>query len=82
MGATRMGDFKHKEAERLSRQQAAERLIDIAYALTAGGPLELSAAGRRVTVPVPNELQLERELKSKGDQVELGLELSWSSPED
>ena len=81
MGATRMGDFKHKEAERLSRQQVAERLIDIAYALTAGGPLELSAAGRRVTVPVPNELQLERELKSKGDQVELELGLSWSSQE-
>jgi amphi-Trp domain-containing protein len=77
-----MSDFKHKEAERLSRQQAAERLIDIAYALTAGGPLELSAAGRRVTVPVPNELQLQRELKSKGDQVELELELSWSSSED
>ena len=47
-----MSDFKHKEEERLSRQQAAERLIDIAYALTAGRPLELSAAGRRVTVPV------------------------------
>jgi amphi-Trp domain-containing protein len=77
-----MSDFNHKEAERLSRQQAAERLVDIAYALTAGGPLELSAAGRRVTVPVPNELQLERELKSKGDQVELELGLSWSRPED
>jgi amphi-Trp domain-containing protein len=77
-----MSDFNHKEAERLSRQQAAERLVDIAYALTAGGPLELSAAGQRVTVPVPNELQLERELKSKGDQVELELGLSWSRPED
>jgi amphi-Trp domain-containing protein len=76
-----MGDFKHKEAERVSRQQAAERLIDIAYALTGGGPLELTAAGRRVTVPVANELLLERELKSKGDHVELDLELSWSSPD-
>jgi amphi-Trp domain-containing protein len=74
-----MGDFKHKEEEQLSRQQVAERLIDIAYALTAGGPLELGAAGRRVTVPVPNQLRLERELKSKGDQIELELELSWSS---
>ena len=82
MGATRVRDFKHKEAERLSRQQVAERLIDIAYALTAGGPLELSAAGRRVSVPVPNELHLERELTSTGDQVELQLELSWSAPED
>jgi amphi-Trp domain-containing protein len=82
MSATRTGDFKHKEAERVSRQEAAERLIDIAYALTGGGPLELSAAGRRATVPVPNELLLERELKSKGDQVGLDLKLSWSVSED
>jgi amphi-Trp domain-containing protein len=76
-----MSDFKHKEEEQLSRQQAAERLIDIAYALTAGGPLELTAAGRRVAVPVANELHLERELKAKGERVALGLELSWSAGE-
>ena len=63
--------------ERLSRQQAAERLIDIAYALTAGGPLELSSAGRRITVPVEKELRLEQRLRSNGDRVELELELSW-----
>jgi hypothetical protein len=55
-----MNEFKHEEEERLSRQQTAERLIDIAYALTAGGPLEFSAAGRRITVPVANELRLGR----------------------
>ena len=59
-----------KQDERLSRQQAAERLIDIAYALTAGGPLELIAAGRRITVPIE---------RSNGDRVELTLELSWSA---
>jgi amphi-Trp domain-containing protein len=63
--------------QRVSRQQAAERLIDIAYALTAGGPLELIAAGRRITVPVEKELRLERCLRSNGDRVELELELSW-----
>jgi amphi-Trp domain-containing protein len=66
-----------KQDERLSRQQAAERLIDIAYALTAGGPLELIAAGRRIAVPVGKDLRLERCLRSSGDRVELGLELSW-----
>jgi amphi-Trp domain-containing protein len=77
-----MGDFTHKEDEqRLSRQEVAERLIDIAYALTAGGPLELGAAGRRVTVPVANELHLERELKSTGERFALELELSWSAEE-
>jgi amphi-Trp domain-containing protein len=68
-----------KQDERLSRQQAAERLIDIAYALTAGGPLELIAAGRRITVPVDEELRLERWLRSKGDRIELELELSSSA---
>ena len=67
-------EFKHDE--RLSRQQAAERLIDIAYALTAGGPLELIAAGRRITVPVEQELRFQRWLRSNGDRVELELELS------
>ena len=76
-----MSDFKHKEAERVSRQQAAERLIDIAYALTGGGPLELTAAGRRISVPVAGELLLERELKSKGGEVELEVELTWTAPE-
>ena len=60
-----------KQDERVSREQAAERLIDIAYALTAGGPLELIAAGRRITVPVEKELRLERCLRSNGDRVEL-----------
>ena len=63
--------------ERVSRQQAAERLIDIAYALTAGGPLELIEAGRRITVPVEKELHLEQRLRSNGDRVELEVELSW-----
>jgi amphi-Trp domain-containing protein len=73
-----MSDFKHREEERLSRQQAAERLIDIAYSLTAGGAIELSADGRRITVPVGGELRLARALRSKGDQVQLQLELTWS----
>ena len=74
-----MTDFKHNEEEQLSRTEAAERLIDIAYALTAGGPLELNAAGRRITVPVAKELRLERKLKSKGNQVGLDLKLTWSA---
>jgi hypothetical protein len=36
-------DFKHEEC--ISRQYAAERLADIAYALTAGETLELRARG-------------------------------------
>ena len=62
-----------KQGERVSRQQAAERLIDIAYALTAGGPLELIEAGRRIAVPVERELSLERRVRSNGERVEFQL---------
>jgi hypothetical protein len=34
-----ISDFKHKGEERLSRQQAAERLADLAYLLFTGRPL-------------------------------------------
>ena len=72
----------HDDEERLSRRQAAERLIDIAHALTAGGPLELDADGRRTAVPMANEVRMRRELKSEGDRVELELELTWAIPEE
>ena len=76
-----MSDFKHKDEEQLSRRQAAERLVDIAYALTAGRPLELNSDGRRITVPMGNELRLGRKLKSEGDRIGLELDLTWAIPE-
>jgi amphi-Trp domain-containing protein len=76
-----MSNFRHKEKCTVSRQQAAERLTDIAYALTTGPPLELSIDGQQIRIPVPNELHLKDEVKAKGDRVELDLELSWSTAE-
>ena len=73
-----MTDFSLTETARVSRQQAAERLVDLAYMLTTG-PLELSVDGKKVRVPVPERLVFGRESKSEGDCVELDLELSWSS---
>jgi amphi-Trp domain-containing protein len=68
-------DFRHKGEERLSRQQAAERLIDLAYVLTTGEPLRLD--GDRVTVA--DEVVLKREGTSNDDRVRLEIELSWST---
>jgi amphi-Trp domain-containing protein len=69
--------FKHEE--RVSRQQAAERLADIAYALTAGGTLELRTKGEQVRVGVADEVLLKRESRTNGDRVEVEVELSWSA---
>ena len=69
-------EFMHEE--RLSRQQAAERLVDIAYALTAGTPLELRTNGEHVNVPVADELLLERTSTTDGERVDVHIRLSWS----
>ena len=76
-----MSDFTRTDSERVSRERAAERLIDLAYALTLGGPLEIIFEGERLTVPLGAEVRLDRDLTTTGDRVELELELSWSSPD-
>jgi hypothetical protein len=67
-----------ENGERLSRQQAAERLTDLAYALIAGGSLPLNG-GRRVALPAIDEVVFTRTTESTGDEVELRLELTWST---
>jgi amphi-Trp domain-containing protein len=76
----RVSESKHENTERLARQQAAERLTDVAYALMTGGPLMLGP-GRQVKVPVAGEVVLKRVARSTGDRVELELELSWPTTE-
>jgi amphi-Trp domain-containing protein len=73
-----MSEFKRKDQEQLSRQQAAERLTDIAYTLITGGALELDD-DEQVSAPVADQVMLRRESKSEGDRVELRLKLSWST---
>jgi amphi-Trp domain-containing protein len=67
--------FKHEE--RVSRRQAAERLADIAFSLTAGETLELRGDGERLRVRVADEVLLRRRGKTTGDHVSVELELSW-----
>ena len=67
--------------DRVSRRQAAERLIDLAHALATGAAIELDADGERVTVPVADVVFLESESESTGERVRLELRLSWVTPE-
>ena len=71
-----MDESKDEKSERLTRQQAAERLTDVAYALTTGRSLRL-AGDRQATVSVADEVVLKRENRSSGDRIELALVLSW-----
>jgi amphi-Trp domain-containing protein len=74
-----MGD--HRDEERLSRREAAERLADIAYGLTAGG-IEMRIDGQPVRFPVGDDLVLKRESRSHGARNRVALELSWSTAPD
>jgi hypothetical protein len=74
--AKRMRDFEHRDQEQISRQKAAEILVDLAYVLTTGGPLFLEGDER---IAVADEVVLKREGKSTDDGVELVLELGWST---
>jgi hypothetical protein len=71
--------FTHEE--RLPREQAAQRLVDIAYALTAGDTLELRHEGTQVSVPVADEAVLLRRSTFTGDdRIAVAVVLSWSAP--
>jgi amphi-Trp domain-containing protein len=72
-----MGDYS--DEERLSRREAAERLTDIAYGLTSGGPIEIRIEGHSVKLPLGDDLLLKRESTSNEGRTRLELELSWST---
>jgi amphi-Trp domain-containing protein len=67
--------FEHEE--RISRQQAAERLADIAYALTTGGTLELRSGDELIRVRVADEVLLRRHGKATGEDAGVEVALSW-----
>lgn len=67
------------DAQQISRQRAAERLVDIAYALTGGGTLGLRVDGAQVEVPVADEVLLKYASRPHGDGVEVEVVLSWSA---
>jgi amphi-Trp domain-containing protein len=68
-------EFKHEE--RLSRQRAAERLADIAYALAIGGTLEIRTGRERVRVPVAENVLVTREASAHGHRVVVEVKLTW-----
>ncbi len=65
-----------RSTNRLSRQQAAERLTDIAYALTTGGLLKLGDE-EEVSIPAADRVAMKCATSSAGGRVELDIELSW-----
>ena len=70
--------FDIKDAQRMSREEAAAQLHALADALAKNNSVEFQRAGRRITVRIPDEvnLKVEAEIGDEGNN-ELEIELTW-----
>jgi len=68
--------FEIDETRRLRREEAAARLHALADALARNNAVEFERNGRRITVQVPDEVNLKIEVEI-GDDHELEIELTW-----
>ena len=65
------------ESERLSREDAAARLRVLADALATNNEVEFERGGMRITVHVPDEVNLKLEIEVGDEESELEIELTW-----
>ena len=68
--------IEHSSEERLSREQAAERLRQLADMLARHNEVAFSREGVRYTVKVPSEISYTLEIEV-GDASEIEIELKW-----
>ena len=68
--------FEIDDVRRLRREEAAAQLHALADALARNNSVEFTRDGRRITVAVPDEVNLKIEVEL-GDENELEVELTW-----
>ena len=77
---THQGDdldlFDIDDTQHLRREEAATRLHALADALASNNSVEFQRAGHRITVRIPDEVNLKIEVEL-GDDNELEIELTW-----
>ena len=68
--------FDIDDTQHLRREEAAPRLHALADALASNNSVEFQREGRRITVRIPDEVNLKVEVEL-GDDNELEIELTW-----
>jgi amphi-Trp domain-containing protein len=68
--------FEIDDTQRMRREEAAARLHALAEALARNNVVQFERDGRRITVQVPDEVDLKIEVEL-GDENELEVELTW-----
>jgi amphi-Trp domain-containing protein len=69
--------FEIDETKRLRREEAAARLHALADVLARNNEVEFERDGRRITVDVPDEVNMKIEVEIGADERELEIELTW-----
>ena len=72
-----MDIFEVEQTETLRREEAAKRLHALADMLARQNEIDFERAGMKITVHVPDEVQLKIELEVETDERELEIELKW-----
>lgn len=68
--------FEIEDETRMSREAAAAKLRELADALARNNSVEFVRGDRRITVKVPDEVELSVEVEI-GEESELEIELKW-----
>lgn len=71
-----MNLFEIDQTRRLRREEAADKLRELADALARHNSVEFERNGHRITVDVPDEVELKVEVEI-GEENELEIELTW-----
>ncbi|MEU8793750.1 amphi-Trp domain-containing protein [Streptomyces sp. NPDC048643] len=74
-----MKDLEFEQKRSLTRLEAADQLAALADALRHGGRAELQLGPGKLSVHIPDELLSEVEVEVGDDQIELEIELKWST---
>ena len=72
-----MNLFEIDDTHRVSREEAAARLHALADVLARNNSVEFERDGRRMTVHVPDEVNLKIEVELGDDEQEIEIELTW-----
>lgn len=70
-------EFEHASEQRMSREEAAERLRGLADELARQNELAFVREGKRFTVAVPDQVTFEVEIERDEGGSELEIEIRW-----
>ena len=69
--------FEIDETQHLRREEAAARLHALADALAKHNSIDFERDGKRITVQVPDQVDLKIEVELDDEGAELEIELTW-----